>query len=65
MKAFVTMSEQLEEDLRNDIQVYVRGILSKHEYPKVIEAIDEMPTTPDGKIQRKKLREREGVEKGG
>jgi acyl-coenzyme A synthetase/AMP-(fatty) acid ligase len=30
-----------------------------HEYPKEIEFLDELPETPDGKIQRKKLKEKE------
>lgn len=62
VKAFVVTSNKLDDDLRGDIQSYVREQLSKHEYPKEIEEIDEMPTTPDGKIQRNELRELEGIE---
>jgi acyl-CoA synthetase (AMP-forming)/AMP-acid ligase II len=34
-----------------------------HEYPKEIEFIDESPETPDGKIKRKELKERERAKK--
>ena len=39
--------------------MFVKEKLSKHEYPKEIEIVDELPKTPDGKIKRKVLRERE------
>lgn len=61
VKAFVVTTETAETDLQRDIQSYVRERLSKHEYPREIEVIDEMPTTPDGKIRRQHLREREGI----
>lgn len=62
VKAFVVTTDNLDETLRDDIQSYVREQLSKHEYPKEIEALDEMPMTPDGKIQRNRLRELEGID---
>jgi acetyl-CoA synthetase len=37
----------------------VRANLSKHEYPREIEFLEELPKTPDGKIKRKELKERE------
>jgi len=30
----------------------------RHEYPRAIEIVDELPKTPAGKIDRKTLRER-------
>jgi acetyl-CoA synthetase len=63
VKAFVVATEPADDDLRADIQSYVREYLSKHEYPKETEFVDEIPTTPDGKIQRNRLREWEGIEK--
>jgi len=41
-----------------DLQEFVKDRLSKHEYPRVIELMDELPKTPAGKIDRKTLRAR-------
>lgn len=62
VKAFVEVTEKPTEDLRADIQNHVRERLSKHEYPREIEFISAVPTTPDGKIRREALREREGID---
>jgi acetyl-CoA synthetase len=55
LKSGYTPSEELVEE----IKTYVKDRLSKHEYPKEIEFVSEIPKTPDGKIRRKELRERE------
>jgi acetyl-CoA synthetase len=47
------------DDLREEIQQLVRDTLAKHEYPREIEFVDELPQTTTGKIRRKELRERE------
>jgi acetyl-CoA synthetase len=64
VKAFVVLNEGVEpsEALAEEIQQAVRTKLSKHEYPKEIEFVDELPKTPDGKIKRKVLKAME-VEK--
>jgi acetyl-CoA synthetase len=41
-----------------ELQEFVKARLSKHEYPRAIELMDELPKTPAGKIDRKTLRER-------
>ncbi len=51
----VTPSEELVEELRND----VRGRLAKHEVPRFIEFVDALPMTTTGKIMRRELRDRE------
>ena len=40
-----------------ELQEFVRDRLSKHEYPRVIELVDELPKTPAGKIDRHRLRQ--------
>ncbi|MFB6311663.1 MAG: acyl-CoA synthetase [Salinirussus sp.] len=65
VKAFLEVTEAPSDELREDIRSYVRAELSKHEYPREIEFIDDVPTTPDGKIRRPALREREGLEEPG
>jgi len=61
VKAFIKVKEgyTATENLRKEIQEFVKSRLSKHEYPREIEFIDELPKTPDGKIKRKELKERE------
>lgn len=61
VKAFVKLKEgyQASEELAEEIQGFVKTRLSKHEYPREIEFIEEVPKTPDGKIKRKELKERE------
>jgi acetyl-CoA synthetase len=41
-----------------ELQEFVKARLSKHEYPRAIDIVDELPKTPAGKIDRKTLRER-------
>jgi acetyl-CoA synthetase len=65
VKAFVVSTNRTEqsEDLKQEIQQYVRENLAKYQYPREVEFIDELPKTTTGKIQRYKLREdeREGI----
>lgn len=41
-----------------ELQEWVKARLSKHEYPRRLELVDELPRTPAGKINRQALRER-------
>ena len=59
VKAFIKTNRNPSEPLRKEIQEFVRTNLSKHEYPREIEFLEELPKTPDGKIKRKELKERE------
>jgi acetyl-CoA synthetase len=59
VKAFIKAKRNPSEQLRKEIQEFVKTNLSKHEYPREIEFLEELPKTPDGKIKRKELRERE------
>ncbi len=61
VKAYIVLDEGYapSEDLKKDIQNFVRERLSKHEYPRELEFIDALPKTPDGKIKRKFLKERD------
>ena len=43
-----------------DLQAFVKERLAPHKYPRFIEFVDELPKTATGKIQRFRLREREG-----
>jgi acetyl-CoA synthetase len=64
IKAFVKPVPGVEGDdpLREEITAMVREDLAKHEYPREIEFMDDLPTTTTGKIRRKELREGETPE---
>jgi acetyl-CoA synthetase/medium-chain acyl-CoA synthetase len=47
------------EALEEDIKSFVKTRLSRHEYPRVVEFVDSLPSTLDGKIKRKELKLRE------
>ncbi len=51
----VTPSAELEDD----IKAFVKTRLSAHEYPRLIEFVEEMPMTITGKIMRRELKKRD------
>lgn len=59
VKAFVILKEAETAGLVEDIQSHVRARLARHEYPRQIEFVTELPKTPAGKVNRKILRDRE------
>ena len=67
VKAFVKLNKGVtaSDELKEDIMMFVRTNLSKHEYPREIDFTDELPKTPDGKIKRKVLKEQERKRKLG
>ncbi|MFT4883007.1 MAG: acetyl-CoA synthetase, partial [Natronomonas sp.] len=44
-----------DDDLREEVRTMVKEDLAKHEYPREIEFVDELPTTTTGKIRRSDL----------
>lgn len=64
VKAFIALRPGYEpsESLKIELQEFVKQRLAKHEYPRQIEFISEIPKTTTGKIRRKDLRKREGLE---
>lgn len=59
VKAFVVLRGAGSEELAREIQDLVRENLSRHEYPRQIEFVAELPKTPAGKVNRKVLRDQE------
>jgi acetyl-CoA synthetase len=57
VKAFLKVHQQ-RPDLEQEIKDYVKERLSKHEYPRVIEFVDDLPKTPKGNIKKQELLER-------
>jgi acetyl-CoA synthetase len=45
------------DDLRAELQSFVRDRLAKYEYPRELAFVDELPTTTTGKVKRSTIRE--------
>jgi len=58
VKAYVVLSSgfSASDELVQELQQHVRGLLAPYEYPKEIEFIDALPMTTTGKVQRRVLR---------
>ncbi|MDY6971717.1 MAG: AMP-binding protein [Thermodesulfobacteriota bacterium] len=62
-KAFVILRADCEpsDDLKKELQVFVKERLAKHEYPRAIQFVTELPKTTTGKVMRRVLRKMEGI----
>jgi acetyl-CoA synthetase len=62
-KAFVALGPGYDpgDDLRGELQAFVKDRLAKYEYPRELEFVEELPRTTTGKVRRHDLREREGL----
>ncbi|MBU2053984.1 MAG: acyl-CoA synthetase [Proteobacteria bacterium] len=56
VKAFVVANQLATKELAKDIKEFVRINLSKHEYPRVIEFVPDLPKTDGGKVSKKGLK---------
>jgi len=52
----VLVADGDEDGLVEELQELVRRELSPHEYPRQIEFVDQLPKTPNGKVNRRALR---------
>lgn len=61
VKAFIVLNKSFAstDELKEELISFVKEKLSKHQYPKAIEFVDELPKTQSGKIQRYLLKEQE------
>lgn len=57
VKAFVKVRRQ-RPGLEQEIKDYVKENLSKHEYPRIIEFVDNLPKTPKGNVKKQELLEK-------
>ena len=57
-KAFIVLREGISptEEMKKELQLYVKQQLAPYKYPREIEFISELPKTATGKIQRFKLK---------
>jgi benzoate-CoA ligase family protein len=60
-KAFVVLRAGAcaHAGLALELQEYVKARLAKHKYPRLIEFVDDLPKNDRGKVDRKRLRERQ------
>ncbi|RLL46864.1 acetate--CoA ligase [Oceanobacillus piezotolerans] len=60
VKAYVVLKDaykdKASDELAQELSIFVKQRLSKHQYPREVEFIDELPKTQSGKIQRFLLR---------
>ncbi|MGR3462187.1 MAG: acyl-CoA synthetase [Roseovarius sp.] len=59
VKAYIILKTEETDGLVKDIQDHVRARLARHEYPRQIEFVTELPKTPAGKVNRKILRDQQ------
>ncbi|WP_044894503.1 acyl-CoA synthetase [Bacillus alveayuensis] len=61
VKAFVVLADGFtpSNELAQELSLFVKNRLSKHEYPREVEFVTELPKTTSGKIQRFILRNQE------
>ena len=58
-KAFVVSARPGDAAFAAELQAFTRTQLSRHEYPRHVAFVTELPKTPAGKVNRKALREAE------
>ena len=59
IKVFIRVNPEYEtnEILKNNIRNFVKFRLGAHEYPRLIEFLDDFPLTTTGKVMRRVLRD--------
>lgn len=63
VNGFIVTVREPSEESKREVQESAKTLLSKHEYPREIKFINELPKTQDSKIKRKELREYETAKK--
>ncbi len=61
VKAFVVTLRSPSDAFVKELQTFTRERLAQHEFPRLVEFVDELPKTPAGKVHRKILRDREAA----
>ena len=59
VKATIVLTKKYSpsEELKKDIQNYVKKATAPYKYPRIVEFVDELPKTISGKIKRKEIRD--------
>ncbi len=61
VKAFLVANRPASDEFAAELRKFTRERLSQHEFPRLIEFVEELPKTPAGKVHRKVLRDREAA----
>ena len=61
VKAFVVANCPGSPALVKELQGFTRERLAQHEFPRIVEFVEELPKNPAGKVHRKMLRDREAA----
>ena len=61
VKAFVVANRAGSDAFVKELQDFTRERLAQHEFPRIVEFVDELPKNPAGKVHRKMLRDREAA----
>ncbi|MGF7159994.1 acetyl-CoA synthetase [Rhodoligotrophos appendicifer] len=61
VKAFVVTGGARGPKLAEDLQTFTRNRLAQHEFPRIIEFVNELPKTPSGKVNRQALRNQDAA----
>jgi acetyl-CoA synthetase len=61
VKAFVVANRPGDDAFVKELQNFTRERLAQHEFPRIVEFVDELPKNPAGKVHRKMLRDREAA----
>ena len=61
VKAFVVANCEGSDALVKELQDFTRERLAQHEFPRLVEFVEELPKNPAGKVHRKMLRDREAA----
>jgi acetyl-CoA synthetase len=61
VKAFVIANRQGSDAFTVELQDFTRERLAQHEFPRIVEFVNELPKTPAGKVNRKVLRDQEAA----
>jgi len=66
VKAFIVLRSGFASspELARELQEFVKSVIAPYKYPRRVEFVDALPKTETGKLQRFKLRESEGRERG-
>jgi len=61
-KAFIVSDRPADEAFEDELRRFVKAKLSRHEYPRAIALLPELPRNAAGKVDRKALREHDSKE---
>jgi len=61
VKATVVLTEAYtpSEELKKELQDYVKKVTAPYKYPRIVEFVDELPKTISGKIKRTEIRDKD------